>query len=397
MLVGLVFVLVVVSWLVLRLPPFGGRFEGARLARMQISPQWHGGRFENSPPQDRRRHLLRSWQLYRQGQRREPRFEVPVVPVDARRLQAPPEPGLRAWWLGHATVLLEIDGLRVLTDPVLSDHASPFPIGVQRLHASPLPIAALAGIDAIVVSHDHYDHLDMPTVRQLAGQGTHFYVGLGIGAHLERWGVPPDHIHEMDWWESQSLKGVTIHCTPARHYSGRRWMDNFDALELVAPAGSAALGLLQRRHRLRAALRRHPRALRGRGPHDDEGGRLRRDLARHPHAPGVGREVACRPRRPHPPPGALGHVQPLVPRLGGADPPYAGRGAGGRRRLDHAPPGRDVRVWPAVRERRLVRGDRVAHRENRQEIDKSAVQRIRRPAKSLPELVELMGIEPMTS
>jgi hypothetical protein len=85
MLLGLVLVVVAAGWLVLRLPPFGGRFEGARLARMQGSPQWHGGRFENTPPQDRRYHLLRSWELYRQGQQREPRFEVPVVPIDARR------------------------------------------------------------------------------------------------------------------------------------------------------------------------------------------------------------------------------------------------------------------------------------------------------------------------
>src|SRR5689334_15460310 len=147
MLLGLVLLLAVAGWFVLRLPPFGGRFEGARLARMRSSPQWHGGRFENTPPQDRRLHLRRSWQLYRQGQVREPRFGVPVVPVDTRRLQAPAEPGLRASWLGHATVLLEIDGLRVLTDPVLSDHASPFPVGVKRLHASPLPLGALAGID----------------------------------------------------------------------------------------------------------------------------------------------------------------------------------------------------------------------------------------------------------
>ena len=126
MLLGLVLVLVVAGWLVLRLPPFGGRFEGARLERMQSSPQWHGGRFENTPPQDRRLHLLRSWQLYRQGQVREPRFEVPVVPIDVRRLQAPPEPGLRAWWLGHATVLLEIDGLRVLTDPSSPTTRRPF-------------------------------------------------------------------------------------------------------------------------------------------------------------------------------------------------------------------------------------------------------------------------------
>ncbi|MES2854557.1 MAG: MBL fold metallo-hydrolase, partial [Bdellovibrionota bacterium] len=76
------------------------------------------------------------------------------------------------------------------------------------------------------MSHDHYDHLDMNTIRHLSLQGTHFYVGLGIGAHLERWQVPAFQIHEMDWWETLDLKGVKIHCTPARHYSGRKKMDN---------------------------------------------------------------------------------------------------------------------------------------------------------------------------
>ena len=77
-----------------------------------------------------------------------------------------------------------------------------------------------------MISHDHYDHLDMATVRHLAAQGTQFYVGLGVGAHLERWQVPPAQIHELDWWEAAELKGLRITCTPARHYSGRRAMDN---------------------------------------------------------------------------------------------------------------------------------------------------------------------------
>jgi L-ascorbate metabolism protein UlaG (beta-lactamase superfamily) len=83
----------------------------------------------------------------------------------------------------------------------------------------------LPHIDAVVVSHDHFDHLDMATVQALAKRGTHFYVGLGVGAHLQTWKVPVRQVHEMDWWESQTLEGLAIHCTPARHYSGRTGID----------------------------------------------------------------------------------------------------------------------------------------------------------------------------
>jgi L-ascorbate metabolism protein UlaG (beta-lactamase superfamily) len=94
------------------------------------------------------------------------------------------------------------------------------------MHAPPIKLADLSGIDAVLISHDHYDHLDMKTIQHLASQGTQFYVGLGVGAHLERWKVAPAQIHEMDWWESLDLKGVQINCTPARHYSGRKRPDN---------------------------------------------------------------------------------------------------------------------------------------------------------------------------
>ena len=214
------------TWLLLQLPEFGGRFKGARLDRMRRSAQWHDGRFENTPRQNTDSSLLKTWKLYRQGQIRKPKFEVPVVAIAPASLAAPPAPGLRAMWLGHASVLLELDGVRIMTDPVLSDVVSPIPIGPKRLHRPPIAIADLTGIDAVVVSHDHYDHLDMPTIQHLASRGTHFFVPLGIGAHLERWGVPAAQLHEMDWWDSADVRGVKIHCTPARHYSGRKRMDN---------------------------------------------------------------------------------------------------------------------------------------------------------------------------
>ena len=135
----------------------------------------------------------------------------------------------------------------------------------------------------------------MATVRHLAARGTHFYVGLGVGAHLERWQVPPTQIHELDWWEAAELKGLRITCTPARHYSGRRAMDNSTLWSVVGAARRRRRRLLQRRHRLRAALRRDPAPAWSGRPRPDEDRRLRRDLARHPHGSGSG---GPRPRRP---------------------------------------------------------------------------------------------------
>ncbi len=217
----------VAAYLALRLPSFGGNFEGPRLARMSQSPEYLQGRFENNPPYQNQLALAQNFRDYSGGQEREPRFTIPVVALAPGRLARPAPPGLRAVWFGHASVLLEIDGVRIMTDPVLSQRASPLQfIGPERFHPPPIALEQLSGIDAVVISHDHFDHLDMATVRQLASGGTHFYVGLGVGAHLERWHVPAAQIHEMDWWQQVEVKGVRIHCTPARHYSGRRAMDN---------------------------------------------------------------------------------------------------------------------------------------------------------------------------
>lgn len=224
---ALAVLLALAAWLVFQLPSFGGDFDGARPARIRQSPQFINGRFENTPPYVSNMSILGELKAYLGDQVREPTFEIPVVKMSANELARPVAPGLRAWWLGHASVLIEVDGVRVLTDPVLSQRASPFQfIGPTRLHPPPLPLAVWKNIDAVVISHDHFDHLDMATIQQLAAGGTHFYVGLGIGAHLERWGVPVAQIHEMDWWETLTIKGVAIHCAPARHYSGRKSMNN---------------------------------------------------------------------------------------------------------------------------------------------------------------------------
>lgn len=227
LLLFLVVSLVAAAVLVLQLPVFGAAIEGERLQRMQHSPQYVDGRFENTPPYHAQLALLQNLRDYFGGQQREPGVVIPVVPLAPGSLQLPPLAGMRAIWFGHSTVLVEIDGVRIMTDPVLSQRASPFQfIGPERMHPPPVALARLDNIDAVVISHDHYDHLDRDTILQLARGGTHFFVGLGIGADLQRWSVPLSQIHEMDWWEHVRFKGIDIHATPARHYSGRKSMDN---------------------------------------------------------------------------------------------------------------------------------------------------------------------------
>jgi L-ascorbate metabolism protein UlaG (beta-lactamase superfamily) len=129
-------------------------------------------------------------------------------------------------WFGHSSVLLEIDGRRVLADPVWGERVSPSRlVGPKRLHPAPVPLTALPPVDAVLISHDHYDHLDLPTVRALVADPRHrsapFVVPLGIGAHLRAWGVPESRIVELDWDGTVEVAGLTLTCAEARHFSGR--------------------------------------------------------------------------------------------------------------------------------------------------------------------------------
>jgi L-ascorbate metabolism protein UlaG (beta-lactamase superfamily) len=166
--------------------------------------------------------LLRRW-LFEKAER-EPKALLGPFLADAAALAAPaPADALRATWLGHSTMLLEIDGRRILTDPVWSTRASPSQLlGPKRFFAPPLPLADLPKLDAVVLSHDHYDHLDPAAVRVLGRTGVPFFCPLGVGAHLRRWGVAANKITELNWWESAALApGFMLVATPARHFSGR--------------------------------------------------------------------------------------------------------------------------------------------------------------------------------
>lgn len=206
---------------------FGARAEGARLARMQRSPQWGDGHFRDIMPRREPPFLetLRAW-LFDGSSHRRPAQRPPVLKRSAADFARPPASGLRITWLGHSTLLIELDGKRILTDPVWGEFAAPYAfLGVDRFYAPPLPFEELPKLDAIVISHDHYDHLDYPTVQRFAEQEVPFLVPLGIGAHLEHWGIEPHRITELDWWESHHIGDIELTCTPARHFSGRGFTD----------------------------------------------------------------------------------------------------------------------------------------------------------------------------
>jgi L-ascorbate metabolism protein UlaG (beta-lactamase superfamily) len=203
---------------------FGAEPTGERLARIESSPNFVDGSFRNPVPT---RRLVEGSlaagvraSLAKKGSK--PAGSIPVHPLTTGELAVPPADGLRLTWMGHATVLAEIAGRRVLFDPVWGERCSPFTgFGPRRLHPVPIRLDDLGPVDVVVVSHDHYDHLDMRAIQALIRSGADFAVPLGVGAHLEHWGVPAERLVELDWNESARVAGLTLTATPARHYCAR--------------------------------------------------------------------------------------------------------------------------------------------------------------------------------
>ncbi|WNB17043.1 MBL fold metallo-hydrolase [Marivirga arenosa] len=134
---------------------------------------------------------------------------------------------LQVNWLGHAAILLHKNGKYVLLDPMLGNRASPFSfMGPERFSAPPISAQDLPELDAVVFSHDHYDHLDYETIKKIADKTKLFYVPTGVRATLEYWGVKSEKIKEFSWWDTNSENGISITATPARHFSGRLFSQN---------------------------------------------------------------------------------------------------------------------------------------------------------------------------
>ena len=156
---------------------------------------------------------------------RVPKTKLPEIKPDFDKFLEASEDA-KFIWLGHSTFLVNMGGQTILVDPVFESYASPFPILVKRFQAPVVSVADLPNIDVIVISHDHYDHLEKETIKKFVGSETKMIVPLGVGAHLKKWGVSPSQIVELDWWESTIHGPTTFTATPAQHFSGRGFIRN---------------------------------------------------------------------------------------------------------------------------------------------------------------------------
>lgn len=153
-----------------------------------------------------------------------PEKGLPVLKPSLEEFLSPSE-DIKVIWFGHSTFMLNLKGKIILIDPILSNYASPLFFIMRRFQESPLTLEELPKIDYILISHDHYDHLDMPTVRYFKDKETKFIVPLGVGAHISGWGVDKTRIVELDWWQSVAFDDLKLIATPAQHFSGRSYND----------------------------------------------------------------------------------------------------------------------------------------------------------------------------
>jgi L-ascorbate metabolism protein UlaG (beta-lactamase superfamily) len=223
-LISIVVVLVIIVTLYMQHPKFGAKPEGKRLERMQASANYKDGSFVNRSytPQLTEGYSMSKIMfefLFNKGPRTKPSGTIPSVRTNLKNLPQ----GDWLVWFGHSSYFIETNGIKILVDPVFSGNASPVPGSTKSFKGADVyTVDDLPAVDYLFISHDHYDHLDYETILKLKGKVRKVICGLGVGAHLERWGYQPENIIEMDWDSDIVLQeGIRIYGLKARHFSGR--------------------------------------------------------------------------------------------------------------------------------------------------------------------------------
>jgi L-ascorbate metabolism protein UlaG (beta-lactamase superfamily) len=195
--------------------------------RIRHSVNYRNGSFQNLSPTDVMLKSSSMWMIFKDFLNKpktvSPSTTIPSVKTDLFSLNSEPT----VIWFGHSSYFIRMAGMNLLADPVFSGHASPFSNMIRSFKGSDVyTIDDLPPLDIILITHDHYDHLDYKAIGKLQSKTRLFYTGLGVGRHLRNWGVDPDKIVELDWWETSREKDLQIISTPARHFSGRGLVRN---------------------------------------------------------------------------------------------------------------------------------------------------------------------------
>ncbi|WP_350285860.1 MBL fold metallo-hydrolase [uncultured Croceitalea sp.] len=211
-------------------PSFGGDLTDASRTRYESSPNFKEGKFVNTdssiPKQfsfSETLSLSRKF-FFTKVPNGRPDSAIDVKTVDSIAIANYQGP-TRLIWFGHSAFLLQIKGRNLLIDPMFGKVAAPHDLlGSSRFNTKmPIAIEKLPQIDAILISHDHYDHLDYESIKKLKAKVKHYYTPLGVGIHLEAWGIPKSQITELDWWQDIAVQDLKFICTPAQHFSGRKF------------------------------------------------------------------------------------------------------------------------------------------------------------------------------
>jgi len=207
-------------------PQFGGLASKQQQELFSKSKHYKDGKFLNNGGVKIEMSLKDSfkamWILFKSNSKAEPNKNIAVQKVDSISI-ANYNSKTRFIWFGHSTFLLQTKGKNLLIDPMFGDVPAPNPLLGNKRFSNELPIEIekLPSIDAVLITHDHYDHLDYESIQKLKDKVKLFFTPLGIGIHLLKWGVEKERIIELDWWEEIKFDDLTIRCTPAQHFSGR--------------------------------------------------------------------------------------------------------------------------------------------------------------------------------
>ncbi|MEC0230930.1 MBL fold metallo-hydrolase [Paenibacillus alba] len=207
-------------------PHFGRKPSKAKAKDLSRSVQYVNGKFENAVPTMMDMGFKTTVSILRDFIKSSPNRRPSSPPVmDVPSFSKDKE--TKVTWFGHSASLVTMDGKSLLLDPMFGKAPSPFPWFGKGRYSGGLPfeIAELPEIDAVLLSHDHYDHLDYGTIMKIKDKVGKFIVPLGVSSHLIRWGIQPGKIEEHDWWDEFTFEGLTLACTPATHFSGRSLTD----------------------------------------------------------------------------------------------------------------------------------------------------------------------------
>lgn len=230
--IGAVVVIGVIGFLFVGLSPqFGGKASEAQKIQYAATGHYSDGVFTNKEEIVMEVDCHSVTQMLKELLDPDPHIapleDIAVVKVPKDILTVSQDGFTRITWLGHSSFLLEMDGKKILLDPVFSQYAAPHALLGRQRYSSQMPfeLADIPHVDAVIISHDHYDHLDYESIVQLKDKTDAFFVPLGVGNHLRRWEIADDRIHEMDWWEETQLGTIRVAFTPSRHMSGRSLND----------------------------------------------------------------------------------------------------------------------------------------------------------------------------